>query len=175
MCNFCENYDFSKLKIDVENDKPVVEFGICNTTFSEEEQAKFCPKCGEPLRHTADDKREAVPEFDAQATLRKFKSCLTNAIAGGCSESHPDCADCPYELLTADLVAALDAGITALEQVPHHSTWTVIKDGPGIFDYHFQCEHCKGHTPSERPYVIAPDRCPCCGSIMDGKEVKHNE
>lgn len=55
MCDFCEKYDFSKLKIGVRDGKPVVEFGICNTTFSIEEQAAFCPKCGEPLKHTSDD------------------------------------------------------------------------------------------------------------------------
>lgn len=63
MCDFCENYDFSKLKIGVRDGKPVIEFGICNTTFSVEEQAAFCPKCGEPLKHTSDDKREAVPDL----------------------------------------------------------------------------------------------------------------
>ena len=52
-----------------------------------------------------------------------------------------------------------------------HSSWEEIKDEPyGIFDYHFKCKHCHGHTPP-KAYVIAPDFCPHCGAKMDKIEV----
>lgn len=51
-----------------------------------------------------------------------------------------------------------------------HSSWEEIKDPPyGDFDYHFKCKKCHGETP-QKAYVIAPDYCPNCGAVMDGKE-----
>lgn len=46
-----------------------------------------------------------------------------------------------------------------------YSEWEQIDDGEGIFDYHWRCKNCGGHTP-RRGYTISPDFCPMCGAEM---------
>lgn len=52
-----------------------------------------------------------------------------------------------------------------------HSYWSEIKDDRnGIFNYQFKCNHCGGLTPNG--FIVAPDYCPYCGTLMDGEENK---
>lgn len=51
MCDFCKNYDFTRVKAEVNGKKANISLALCNTKFSEEEQFKFCPVCGENLNN----------------------------------------------------------------------------------------------------------------------------
>lgn len=47
-----------------------------------------------------------------------------------------------------------------------YSEWEQIEDGnKNIFDYHWRCKNCGGHTP-RGGYTISPDFCPVCGAEM---------
>ncbi len=48
-CPFCEKYDFSRSKIEVDEDGANIALAICNTKFTKEEQFKYCPACGKKL------------------------------------------------------------------------------------------------------------------------------
>lgn len=48
-CPFCQNYDFSKSKIVLDEDGANIALAICNTKFEKAEQFKYCPACGKKL------------------------------------------------------------------------------------------------------------------------------
>lgn len=49
MCEFCEKFDFSGAKVEVDNHGARILLALCNTKFSEEEQFQYCPVCGRKL------------------------------------------------------------------------------------------------------------------------------
>lgn len=64
---------------------------------------------------------------------------------------------------TLEIVEGLQAENKKLNADNEVGTWEEIKDGTGLFDYHFRCTKCGGETPSGA-YPVAPDFCPCCGN-----------
>lgn len=55
-----------------------------------------------------------------------------------------------------------------MKELQKKEPWEEIKDGEGLFDYHFKCQFCNSHLPSG--FVVAPDFCPHCGEDMFGKK-----
>lgn len=49
MCEFCERFDFSKAKIEINKYSANIALALCNTEFRKEEQFKYCPNCGREL------------------------------------------------------------------------------------------------------------------------------
>ena len=49
-CEFCQNFDFSKVRAYIDRGTPKIELAICNTSFTKDEQFSFCPVCGRPLK-----------------------------------------------------------------------------------------------------------------------------
>jgi Zn finger protein HypA/HybF involved in hydrogenase expression len=49
-CEFCERFDFSTAKIEVDKYSARILLTLCNTKFSKEEQFNFCPVCGRDMR-----------------------------------------------------------------------------------------------------------------------------
>ena len=48
-CEFCERFDFSTAKIEVDKYNARILLSLCNTKFDQDEQFNFCPKCGRKL------------------------------------------------------------------------------------------------------------------------------
>lgn len=48
-CEFCEKFDFSTAKIEVDKYSARILLALCNTKFDKEGQFDFCPKCGRKL------------------------------------------------------------------------------------------------------------------------------
>lgn len=63
---------------------------------------------------------------------------------------------------TLEIVEELQAENKKLNANGEVGTWEEIKDGDGLFNYHFRCTKCGGETPSGA-YPVAPDFCPRCG------------
>lgn len=55
MCEFCDNFDFSKARTRVDEDGAIIELALCNTKFKPEEQFNFCPVCGKDLSQPIED------------------------------------------------------------------------------------------------------------------------
>lgn len=55
-----------------------------------------------------------------------------------------------------------------------HGFWSEISTGNRVGDYYFTCSECHKNTP-DKAYLIAPDYCPHCGAMMDGKEIAKND
>lgn len=49
-CEFCERFDFSTAKIEVDKYSVKILLALCNTRFDKEEQFNFCPVCGRNMR-----------------------------------------------------------------------------------------------------------------------------
>ena len=49
-CDFCNRFDFSTAKIEVDEHNARILLALCNTKFDTEEQFVFCPKCGEKVK-----------------------------------------------------------------------------------------------------------------------------
>ena len=45
-CEFCERFDFSTAKIEIDKYSARILLALCNTKFDKKEQFNFCPKCG---------------------------------------------------------------------------------------------------------------------------------
>ena len=49
-CEFCERFDFSTAKIEVDKYSAKILLALCDTKFDKDEQFDFCPKCGKKLK-----------------------------------------------------------------------------------------------------------------------------
>ena len=80
-CKFCLSYDFSKVKIDEETLSVQIAGG--NTTFSKEEQFKYCPICGSALNGNYAPKKYTL--FYIRHSLRPdiqgIGMCPTNKLS----------------------------------------------------------------------------------------------
>lgn len=70
---------------------------------------------------------------------------------------------CTMREKTLEIVEELQAENKKLNANSKVGTWEEIKEGAGLFEYHFRCTKCGGETPSGA-YPVAPDFCPCCGN-----------
>ena len=63
-CDFCNRFDFSTAKIDVDKYNARILLALCNTKFDTGEQFKYCPNCGEKINSNKtisdEDKQKAI-------------------------------------------------------------------------------------------------------------------
>ena len=64
-CNFCNNFDFSTVKVNTHSRFPHIESTLCNTRFKEEEQFNFCPECGKMLKNYVETNGVYVVDRDS--------------------------------------------------------------------------------------------------------------